>query len=160
MSFSLYPYFYYPPYFAPLHRLAILSILLIPSSLASQMRWCGPGLAILFPFNLCPSSSSSRHLIHTLRELERLDGWSPSHPLPTLPEAPCHLEHIITAQMNVKTGGICVHVQHRHAQNNNDVLASLTRTRSLSQQRLSHKLACLSCHKCSTSCQGTRWFDA
>lgn len=88
-SLSLYTYFYYPLLFAPLHCLSILSIPLIPSSLSSQMRWSGPGLAIPFPSNLCPSLLLPCRLICTLHEPERLDGWySPQHS-PSAPSLSC-----------------------------------------------------------------------
>lgn len=63
-SLSLYPYFYYSLLFAPHHCLSVLSIPLIPSSLSSQMRWSGPGLAIPFPSNLCPSPSPVAWFAH------------------------------------------------------------------------------------------------
>lgn len=46
-SLSLYPYFYYPLLFAPLHRLSVLSIPLIPL-LPDEVVWPWPGYSIPF----------------------------------------------------------------------------------------------------------------
>lgn len=54
-TLSLYPYLCDSLLFAPLNRLSIFSIPLIPSSHFSQMRWSGPGLAIPFLSNPSPS---------------------------------------------------------------------------------------------------------
>lgn len=131
------------------------------------MRWSGPGLAIPFPFNLCPHpppppllpdlhtswTGTSRWLVFPLAFAQR-----------AIPELSCHLEHIIRAPMTVKTGGICMCALNGTL----EIIMtrsprSLAHTLALSAtQKSDHRLAVwvaasslLLIHAC-TSCQGTR----
>lgn len=99
----------------------VFSIAVIPSSLSSQMRWSGPGLAIPFPANLCssclphllPLPSHPDCLICTLHEAERLDGWY--FPRRSWPSLGCSatLNTSSTAPVTVEADGIRAHERHR-----------------------------------------------
>lgn len=91
----------------------VLSIAVIPSSLSSQMRWSGPGLAIPFPANLCLPHPTPRPdcLICTLHEPERLDGWYfPRHSWPS-PGCSATLNTSLSGPVTVETGGIRARAQ-------------------------------------------------